>query len=1038
MSSSEVLQNANATVDVSVTNFTDLIGVSFSIKYDSLVLEYVGVSNFNTSLPNFSSGNINPPGVGVVKKGQMTFLWDDGNLLGRTLPSNSKLFTITFKAIGPKGSKSDITVESVPREISISDKNYNEVKTLVNNKGTVTIKSDGTPPPTGCNSPACTNANALTFTGAKVSAKPGSKVCVPFTVKNFKKITSGQGLITWDPALLKYDKIVVPTNALPELAGGLNEANTATGKLAFVWTQAQTLPVTLADNTVIFELCFDVVGAAGKTGCIIMGEGAPESVWASETVNLLPLCYTYGQVNIENTTTNPVIVKLGSVSGNIGETVCVDVNVDNFTKIIGSTIAKISWNTDQLEFVRTDMYNLEGLTSAAFSTTASTLGFNWLAGALPAVTKPNGHRLFQICFKVKQCLTSMPISITGVDNAGEGNVQLTSQATGGAVTCTGTVNECTATSTLGTITNVACNGEANGSVVLNVTGSNLANHNIVWKNAAGTVVKALAPVSSGTNLTNVGAGVYNWEVSISGKSCNTGTATVTQPNLITIPTTGVTTNVGCGQKGAINISATAGGNGGFTYKWSPDQGNVANPGNLNAGTYAVTVTDTKNCSATASFTIANTQTELSTSSSVTNIKCKGGTEGAIQINVVGGCPTISYAWTGGLSGANPQNVKAGTYTVTVTDGSSPAQSKTLTVTITEPAELNIALTGTTETSTATASDGKININITGGTPNYKIVWAGPTTISDGNTAGPGAEAVNLKAGTYAVTVTDANGCSVTRSNIVVNVKAPVEVAPKIGNIGVSSSFNGFGVPCFGNAKGTITGKLSEGTYPVTVNLKTGSTVEKSITVNGPDITFDNLSANSYTVEVVNSKGKEESKAIVITQPTKLAADTRVNCANKGKSDGSIELDMKNSGAGNYGYSWLGQSDTDNKIENLAKGFYNVTITDNNKCTLALTNIEVTNCQLTGECFTASSIITPNGDGYNDLFVINCATDNPSDLSVFDRWGRLVFSEANYNNTFNGEDNNNVKLIEGSYIWVLTVNKPQGGKEVYKGTFTILR
>jgi len=104
----------------------------------------------------------------------------------------------------------------------------------------------------------------------------------------------------------------------------------------------------------------------------------------------------------------------------------------------------------------------------------------------------------------------------------------------------------------------------------------------------------------------------------------------------------------------------------------------------------------------------------------------------------------------------------------------------------------------------------------------------------------------------------------------------------------------------------------------------------------------------------------------------------------------------------------------------------------------LTNIEVKECAATGDCFTASLVMTPNGDNFNDLFVINCAEENPSDLTVFDRWGRTVYSQINYDNTWQGIDKEGDSLPEGSYMWVLNVNFGQGRREVYKGTVTLLR
>jgi gliding motility-associated-like protein len=126
------------------------------------------------------------------------------------------------------------------------------------------------------------------------------------------------------------------------------------------------------------------------------------------------------------------------------------------------------------------------------------------------------------------------------------------------------------------------------------------------------------------------------------------------------------------------------------------------------------------------------------------------------------------------------------------------------------------------------------------------------------------------------------------------------------------------------------------------------------------------------------------------------------------------------------------------VTDLPADAYNVTVTDANGCTVAVTNIEVDECELEGLCYEASTIISPNGDNFNDVFLINCVTDNPSDLTVFDRWGRVVYSQSNYDNTWQGIDNSGKDLIESSYMWVLTVNFGQGRKEVQKGTVTLLR
>ncbi len=1044
MSSVEVDQNAQATVDITVNGFTNLLGVQFSINYDSLILAYVNATNFSPALPGLSAAAVSGPnGVGV-KNGQITFSWFDQQGTGKSLPNGTRLFSLVFNAIGPKCSQSDIITSNVPRVIEVIDANLLPVN-LVNNKGVVKIKGCDEPVDP-CPNPACSNPNSLTLSGTVINSEKDKTVCIPISVKKFIMMQSGQGSIKWDPAILQFTEVKTPaTGGIPGFSGGFNTGNAANGEFKYLWANDNpAVPLTLADNTVIMELCFKVIGNVGKTGCVLIGQGTLATEWENDN-GPVPVCFSYGKIKIVDVPpADAVVIKVGTVNGKLDSTVCVDISVDNFKNILGASTT-FSWNPAQLEFIRTDMYNLEGLNQSSFNSNQSngTLKFLWFSPT--AITKPNGHKIFQICFKIKQCLPTMDIAVPGpTEIVGEGSVVLPSQTIAGTVTCTDMppLPDCSATCSLGTITNASCNGGTDGSVLLTVSGTNLAAHQIVWKNTTtGAVVKASAPVTSGTNLTSVPAGTYTYEVSFDGKICCSGTATVAQPTVISIPTVNVVINESCGIRGSINISATSGGNGGYKYVWNPNLGDTANPTNLDQGIYAVTVSDSKNCTASASFTITDGQTDITVGSTVTNIKCKGG-DGAIQISVTGGCPAYKYSWTGGLSGANPQNVKAGTYTVTVEDTAVPIHSKTLTVTVTEPASaVGISLSGTTDASSSSASDGKINVNVSGGTPNYTLVWAGSSSIPDGNTSGGAVEVNSIKAGTYSVTVTDANGCTAVRTNIVVGFKSdPVDTtkAPKLGASSVSSNFNGFGVPCFGDDDGIITATLTEGTFPITVNLKTGAQTLRSITVNNNNISFTGLVAGTYSIEVTNNKGTVTAGPFVITQPTKLAATVKVNCTEKGKETGNIELNTNNSGAGNYSYSWFGSNDIDNKLENLDKGFYNVTVTDANGCEVKLTNIEITECPLGGDCYISSTVITPNGDNYNDIFIINCVTDNSSDLSVFDRWGRLVYSQSNYDNTWLGVDKDGKDLKEGGYMWVLTVNFGQGRREVYKGTVTILR
>lgn len=1038
MSTVTVDSSQNASVDVTVAGFTNLAGVTFSINWDSLVLDYVNTTNFSTAPVALSINNIGPPGQGIIKKGQMTFSWDSPDATGRSLPNGTRLFTIIFKAIGNKCAMSDVVTSSTPIKINITYGTFNEDQNLVNVKGKVTIDCDGEEP-NPCPNPACSNPSNLTFSAPTITAQPGDEICIPISVKNFRNINSGQGAFTWNPALLRYTGATVPANGLPEMGNTLNENDSLSGKLTFVWVPDNTLPKTLPDGTVIIELCFKVLGAPGSKSCLLMGQGTPETIWSTEQISSVPTCYNYGMVCVtDEVVDNPTLrINTGNGSGKVGDTVCINVTVDSLINGL-SFKTEFNWNQSQLRYIRTDGYNLQGLTMSNFNN--GTPGKLTVAWNNPnPVNLPNGTTVFQICFELLQCPVNAAITISGVTEGSaliNGNpTQIDVVATGGVINiaCVNDPPVCT----LGAITNVSCNGGNNGSILLSVTG-NTANCTCLWKNSSGTIVKPAGPVASGCNLTGVAAGTYTYEVSCGGTISCSGTATITQPTPINIPTVGVVTNVGCGQNGSINISTTSGGTPPYTYTWIPNLGNTANPTNLSAGSYSVTVTDANGCTATtAPFVVGDTQGDLVVTATSTNIKCKDAGNGTITVTVSGGCPTYTYIWSNPqLVGPNPQNVRPGTYTVTVTDGSNPVESKTATVTITEPAtNPSIAVTNITGTPMG-SSVGTITLTITGGTAPYGTSWT-PTSIPPGNTSSV-ITASNLAAGFYNVTVTDANGCTaIIGSPIEVPTMTDPPKAP-VATATITTIINGVNVPCFGNNSAVIRVSFSAGTFPITVKLFKGTQEIRSQAVTTPTFDFTGLDAGSYRVEYSNTAGSGTPIDLVVTQPTRLAATQKVECTEKNGATGTIEISLNNTGTFPYTFNWFGLNESDNKVEDLPADAYNVTVTDANGCTLTVTNIEVKDCSIEGPCYEASTIISPNGDNINDVFLINCVTDEPSDLTVFDRWGRVVYSQSSYDNTWQGIDNAGKDLIESSYIWVLTVNFGQGRKEVQKGTVTVLR
>jgi len=148
-------------------------------------------------------------------------------------------------------------------------------------------------------------------------------------------------------------------------------------------------------------------------------------------------------------------------------------------------------------------------------------------------------------------------------------------------------------------------------------------------------------------------------------------------------------------------------------------------------------------------------------SSIDNV-CLGGADGSIDITVSGGSGSYSYSWSNGATTEDVSGLSASTHTVTVTDNTHGC-SATLDVTITEPSA-GIAITSTS-TDVVAGNDGAADITVTGGTMPYTYSWSNGATSED---------LTGVSAGSYTVTVTDANGCSVSQTVEVGDVITGVE------------------------------------------------------------------------------------------------------------------------------------------------------------------------------------------------------------------------------------------------------------------------
>ncbi len=284
-----------------------------------------------------------------------------------------------------------------------------------------------------------------------------------------------------------------------------------------------------------------------------------------------------------------------------------------------------------------------------------------------------------------------------------------------------------------------------------------------------------------------------------------------------------------------------------------------------------------------------------------DVNCKGKNTGSIQVNVSGGTPDYKYIWSHGKKGRKLDSLKAGTYTVEVTDSKGLKQTKS--IEINEPSKdltlkidyRNIRCYGD--------HDATLKAIVDGGTAPYYIVWSDDTEAPELSGKGTGI---------YGCIVKDAQRCFVWDSVQVTAPQIPLQFSPKVEHS-----------PCFGEAKGALTFDIQGGDAPYKFELN-GKVVDQHV---------ENLMSGNYNMKVTDKWGCVIERTADIRQPEKVLEATgdvkHVTCS--GGSNGSITLKVTGGSPG-YTYSWSNDQ-ASKDIVNVSPGVYHVTIKDAHKCSI---------------------------------------------------------------------------------------------------------
>lgn len=397
-------------VDVKVKDFTDILSMDFSINWDPAVIEFESPTGFN--LPGLTAGNFDASGAA---NGFLTLSWRFAdcapNAMGVTQPDGTVVFRLCFKALAAYGATSPITITNNPVPIRVT-----RVNACPSNIGLVT--EDGI---------VSIGVRAVMLIASQEEANEGDLVCVDYSVIGFDDLTSMQFSINWDPTKLEFDDVIVLEN-LVNLAessfGTPDEPSIGDGTLTVSWSffNPDNPGVSVVDSTVIFQVCYRVIGDCETTADINFADSpTPIEVGNIEVPNFkIKVVPKAGAVKIGKC--NPTGLKLFADCGdpvNPNDTVCVQISTAGFTNVKEFSYL-LEWNENVLELI--DIKNINTAQINGFdindfnrdNEANGILGVSWSTSQLSGVSLPGGSgNLYELCFKVIGVGGGSPIQFKG-------------------------------------------------------------------------------------------------------------------------------------------------------------------------------------------------------------------------------------------------------------------------------------------------------------------------------------------------------------------------------------------------------------------------------------------------------------------------------------------------------------------------------------------------------------------------------------------------------------------------------------------------
>ncbi|MFZ4634482.1 MAG: cohesin domain-containing protein, partial [Saprospiraceae bacterium] len=788
---------------VTVNDFDSIVAMQYAMHWDPAVVEYKSTQAYN--LPGLSATNFN-----LKNSSTLTMLWDDVTTLGISRPDGAKIYEVCFKGVGASGTSSLVNFDAVglpagtPADAT-NAKGVNVWKSSTPVTDTLFVIAPAPP------------ANAVTFTLDKDTAAVAQQTCIDVTVANFDSVISLQLGFGYDPTRLQFQSIQLGANPLA-LSLATNFVTTTAGQVLMQWFDPNVKGVSLPDKTVLFSMCFTVLG--------------PQNTTTPVTISSFPNF----PIEVAKEPAGPVIPLLNNGSVFMTPPVTCAIDITSVTNV-------------------------------------SCFGGN--NGTINATPKGGTGYTFKWSDPTGQTIED-PVNLS----AGIYTVTLTA-AGGCTATNTATVTQPTTISAMFSVTNVTCFGGTDGAINITPSGGTPnASPPLYFFNWSGPSITPATQTNE--DQTNLKAGNYKFTITDSrGCVYASPNIQLTQPQGIALnPQQPDVTPVSCfgGSDGAISITVT-GGTGALSYMWTGPTGQNYTTDDITglvSGIYQLKVTDNKGCtSGIIPINVPGPTSAVAASNAVaTNVTCFGKNDGAISITLAGGSTPYTFIWKNTGTGTtvsalqNPINLAPGTYNVTVSDAKSCTATLAQPVTIAGPSAALAATETHDNVLCPGGNTGSISLNVTGGWGGASVTWI--PAIPGGGTSPSG-----LTAGVYTPILSDNGGCIDTLAPITISAPPSITyggqpvangVTPCNGdaNGAISITLTGgngspYSVSWPGGKTGTQLTNLSGGSYTPTVTDAQGCTaVLASVNV------FEPTAIDTSAVVVIDQSGTQDNGSISLT------------------------------------------------------------------------------------------------------------------------------------------------------------------------------